>query len=82
MFNIKPNIARQFQVIDEETANELWATIKNRYHRANHAQMIVVETQLSNLKIHDTPNIVDHITQFITLRKKLVSLESQEAGKT
>ena len=77
MFNIKPNIARQFQVIDEETANELWTAIKKRYHRANHAQMIAIESQLANLKIHDTPNIMDQITQFITLQKELVSLGSK-----
>ena len=55
MFNIKPSIARQFQDTDEETANELWTSIKKRYHRANHAQMIAIENQLANLKIHDTP---------------------------
>ena len=39
MFNIKPSIACQFQDTDHETANELWAAIKNSYHRASHAQM-------------------------------------------
>ena len=77
MFNIKPSIARQFQDTDEETANELWTAIKKRYHRANHAQMIAIESQLANLKIHDTPNIMDQITQFITLQKELVSLGSK-----
>ena len=77
MFNIKPSIASQFQDRDEETANELWTAIKNRYHRANHFQMIAIESQLANLKIHDTPNIMDQITQFVTLQKKLVSLGSK-----
>ena len=32
MFNINLHIAHQFQDTNEETANELWAAIKNRYH--------------------------------------------------
>ena len=74
MFNIKPSVACQFQDTDEETADELWAAIKNKYHRANHAQIIAIESQLANLKIHDMPNIIDQIMQFVTLQKELVSL--------
>jgi hypothetical protein len=77
VFNIKPSIARQFQEKDEETANELWIAIKSKYHRANHVQMIAIENQLANLQIHDTPNIIDEINQFITLQKELVSLGSK-----
>ena len=47
------SITRQFQNTAEEIANELWAAIKNRYHRANHAQMMAIESKLANLKIHD-----------------------------
>ena len=36
------------------------------YNRANHAQMITIENQLENIKVHSTPNIVDQSTQFVT----------------
>ena len=48
--------------------DEWMTTIKNRYHRANHAQMIVVESQLANLEIHGTPNIINQITSCVTPR--------------
>ena len=36
-----------------------------------------VESQQANLKIHDTPNVMNQITQFVTLQKELVSLGSK-----
>ena len=67
MFNIKPSITPQFQDKDDEIAKELWEAIKRRDHITNHAPLIVGETQLENLKIHESPNIMDQITQFVTL---------------
>ena len=78
MFNIKPSIARQFQDKGEEIANEPWTAIKSRYHRANHVQMIAIEGQLPHLKIHETPNIMDQITRFVTLQKQLVPCEASQ----
>ena len=65
VFNIKQSVACQFEDTNEEATNELWAAIKNMYHIANHAQMIAIESQLANIKIHDTLNIMDQITQFL-----------------
>ena len=69
MFNIKPTLACQFQHKGDETVIELWAAIKRKYQRTNHAQMIFVEIQLVNLQIHDTPNIMDQISEFVTFQK-------------
>ena len=49
IFNIKLNVAHQFQDKNEEASGGVWAAIKSKYHRTNYAQMMAIETQLANL---------------------------------
>mgnify|MGYP000689267785 CR=1 FL=1 len=57
---------------------ELWESIKSRYDRTNNAQMMVVETQLANLMIHDVRNIMDQIKSHnLLLQQERVSFGSK-----
>ena len=70
-------LPHQFQDKDDEIANKQRTSIKSRHYRVNRAHMIVVESLVANLKIHDTLNIMDQITQLLLSIKKLVSLGSR-----
>jgi len=76
LFNIKPSVARQFVADDAETAAELWHSVQTQYHRENSAQKIALENQLASLKITDTAQIMEQITEFVTIQKQLISLGS------
>ena len=57
LFNVKPQVARQFPGKDEKKAIELWDAVQQRYHRANKAQMMALENQLANTQVsHEEVN--------------------------
>ena len=70
---MKPEVARQFLGKDDDTAKEMWDVVQHRYC-ANNAQMIPLENQLANLQVYDGPNIIEHIINFVSSKKQLVSL--------
>ena len=57
LFNVKPQVARQFPGKDEKKAIELWDAVQQRYQRANKAQMMALENQLANTQVSHGPNI-------------------------
>ena len=60
----------------DKTAKELWDAVKQRYHKENKDQMITLGNQLVILRVSHGLNIMEQITDFVSLQKQFVSLEN------